>query len=127
MPIRDIRTADVLFVIRQVEERGALNVAGRIKQRVSSIFRYVIQTGYAEFNPVDALKDLTYTRKVQHRKSISLDQLPAYLSALDSYPGYLFTQYALKLITMTFVRPGELRSAEWKDVDIDKAIWRIPA
>ena len=127
MPIRDIRTADVLFVIKQIEERGALDVAGRIKQRISSIFRYAIQTGYAEFNPVDALKDVIQTRKVQHRKSISLDQLPAYLNALDTYPGYLLTQYALKLITMTFVRPGELRSAEWKDVDIDKAIWRIPA
>jgi integrase len=127
IPIRDIRTADVLYIIRKIEERGALDVAGRIKQRVSSIFRYAIQTGYAEFNPVDALKDVIQSRKVQHRKSIKLDQLPAYLNALDNYQGYLLTQYALKLITMTFVRPGELRSAEWKDVDLDKAIWRIPA
>jgi integrase len=127
MPIRDIRTADVLFVIRKIEVRGALNVAGRVKQRISSIFRYAIQTGYAEFNPADALKDVIQTRKVQHRKSIKLDELPAYLNALDSYQGYLLTQHALKLITMTFVRPGELRSAEWKDIDIDKAIWRIPA
>jgi integrase len=86
-----------------------------------------MQTGYAEHNPVDALKDVIKTRKVKHRKSIKLDELPAYLNALDNYPGYLLTQHALKLITMTFVRPGELRSAEWKDIDLNKAIWRIPA
>ena len=127
IPIRDIRTTDVLYLIRKIEERGALDVAGRIKQRISSIFRYAIQTGHAEFNPVDALKGVIQTRKVKHRKSIKLDELPAYLNALDNYQGYLLTQHALKLITFTFVRPGELRSAEWKDFDLDKAIWRIPA
>jgi integrase len=86
-----------------------------------------IQTGYAEYNPVEALKDVLKTRKVQHRQSIQLDQLPAYLSALDNYSGYSVTRYALQFITMVFVRPGELRSAEWKDIDLDKAIWRIPA
>jgi integrase len=127
MSVRDIRTADVLFVIRQIEQRGALDVAGRIKQRISSIFRYAIQTGYAEFNPVDALKDVIQTRKVQHRKSLKLDELPAFLNAIDDYSGYDLTKYAVKFIAYTFVRPGELRSAEWKDFDLDKGIWRIPA
>ena len=127
MPITDIKARDVLYVVKQIEERGALDIASRVKQRISSVFRYAMQTGYAEHNPVDALKDVIQTRKVQHRKSIALDQLPAYLNALDSYQGYPTTRYALQLITMTFVRPGELRSAEWKDIDLDKAIWRIPA
>ncbi len=117
----------MLYVVRKIEARGALDVAARVKQRINSIFRYAIQTGYAEYNPVEALKDVLTTRKVQRRKSIQLDQLPAYLNALDSYQGNSVTRYALQFITMTFVRPGELRSAEWKDVDIDKAIWRIPA
>jgi integrase len=127
MSITDIKARDVLYVVKLIEERGALDIASRVKQRISSVFRYAMQTGYAEHNPVDALKDVIKTRKVQHRKSIKLDQLPAYLNALDNYPGYLLTQHALKLITMTFVRPGELRSAEWNDIDLDKAIWRIPA
>jgi len=127
MPITDIKTSDVLYVVRKIEARGALDVAARVKQRINSIFRYAIQTGYAEYNPVEALKDVLTTRKVQHRQSIQLDQLPAYLKALDSYQGNSVTRYALQFITMTFVRPGELRSAEWKDIDIDKAIWRIPA
>jgi integrase len=127
MPIKEIKTSDVLYVVRKIEARGALDVAARVKQRINSIFRYAIQTGYAEYNPVEALKDVLKTRKVQHRQSIQLDQLPAYLSALDKYSGYSVTRYALQFITMVFVRPGELRSAEWKDIDLDKSIWRIPA
>lgn len=127
MPINDIKTRDVLHVVRLIEDRGALDIAGRVKQRISAIFRYAIQTGYAEFNPVDALKDVIKTRKVEHRKALKQEQLPVYLNALDDYQGYLLTRYALQLITYTFVRPGEIRSAEWKDIDLKKAIWRIPA
>ncbi len=127
LPINDIKTRDVLHVVRQVEDRGALDVAGRVKQRISSIFRYAIQTGYVDFNPVDALKDVIRTRKVQHRKSLRFEQLPVFLNSLDDYSGYLLTRYALQLIAYTFVRPGELRSAEWKDIDLDKSIWRVPA
>jgi integrase len=127
MPINDIKTRDVLYIVRQIDDRGALDVAGRVKQRISSIFRYAIQTGYVDFNPVDALKDVIRTRKVQHRKSLKLEQIPVFLNALDDYPGYLLTRYALQLITYTFVRPGELRSAKWKEIDLEKGIWRIPA
>jgi len=67
------------------------------------------------------------TRKVQHRKSLKLEQLPVFLNALDDYQGYHLTRYALKFIAYTFVRPGEIRSAEWKDIDLENAIWRIPA
>lgn len=127
MLINDIKTRDVLHVVKMIEDRGALDVASRVKQRISSVFRYAIQTGYIEFNPVDALKDVIRTRKVQHRKSLKLEQLPVFLNALDDYPGYVLTRYALQMIAYTFVRPGELRHAEWKDIDLDKAIWRIPA
>lgn len=127
MAIKDIRTSDVLYVIKKIEGRGALDVAGRVKQRISSIFRYAVQTGYVEFNPVDSLKDIFQTRKVQHRKSIKQEALPAFLKAFDDYTGYVLTKYALQLIAYTFVRPGELRSAEWADFDIGKSTWRIPA
>ena len=126
MSVKDIRTADVLYVIKKIEGRGALDVASRVKQRISSILRYAIQIGIIEFNSVDALKDVIKTRKVQHRKSLKLEELPSFLNALDTYKGYPLTKYALQLIAYTFVRPGELRSAEWADIDMDKAIWRIP-
>ena len=125
--IKDIKTPDVLFVIRKIEGRDALDVASRVKQRISAIFRYAIQTSYVELNPVDQLKDVILTRKVQHRKYLPPDELPQFLERLDRYSGYPLTRYALQIIMHTFVRPGELRSAEWKDIDLDKAIWRIPA
>ena len=126
MPIKDIKTTDVLYVIRKIEGRGALDVASRVKQRISSVFRFAIQTGIIEHNPADALRNVIETRKVQHRKSIKIEELPSFLNALDTYKGYPLTEFALKFIVYTFVRPGELRSAEWKDIDLDKAIWRIP-
>ena len=127
MPIKDIRTPDVLAVIRQIESRGALDVASRVKQRIRSVLRYAIQTGILEFNVADALDGVIQTRKTQHRKALKLEELPSFLNAIDTYPSYPLTGYALQLIVHTFVRPGELRSAEWKDIDMEKAIWRIPA
>ncbi|MDH5368566.1 MAG: tyrosine-type recombinase/integrase [Gammaproteobacteria bacterium] len=127
MPIKDIRTPDVLSIIRHIESRGALDVASRVKQRTRSVLRYAIQIGILEFNVADALDGVIQTRKPKHRKALKLDELSPFLNALDTYPGYTLTGYALKLIVHTFVRPGELRSAEWKDIDMEKAIWRIPA
>lgn len=127
MSITDIKSRDVLYVVRKIEERGALDVAARVKQRISAIFRYAIQVGYAEHNPVDALKDVLRTRRVQHRKSIKRDELPEFLERLEEYRGYPITKFALKFIVHTFVRPGELRSAEWIDFDFEGSFWRIPA
>jgi len=114
-------------VIRKIEERGALDVAARVKQRISAIFRYAIQVGYAEYNPVDALKDVLQSRRVEHRKSIKRDELSEFLEALHDYRGYPITRLALKFIVYTFVRPGELRSAVWADINFENKIWRIPA
>jgi len=127
IPVKDIKTPAVLYVIRQIEKRGALDVATRVKQRISGILRYASYMGIIEYNPVDALKDVIQTRKVQHRKAIKLEELPSFLNALDDYSGYKLTKLALQLIVYTFVRPGELRSAEWKDFDLENKIWRIPA
>ena len=127
MTMIEIEARDILYVVKKIEERGAFDVAARVKQRISAVFRYAIQLGYVGYNPVDALKDVLKVRKVRHRMSIKLDELAVYLVELDSYRGYPITRYALEFIIHTFVRPGELRSAEWKDIDLEKAIWRIPA
>jgi integrase len=84
MPIRDIRAANVLRVIKKIEERGTLDVASRVKQRISPFCRYAIQLSHIELNTEDALKDVKETRKITHRKSLKLDQLPAFLNSLDS-------------------------------------------
>ena len=115
------------FALRLIEDRGALDVAARVKQRISAIFRYAVQVGYCDYNPVDALKDVLQTRRVQHRKHVKGEDLQEFLERLEEYRGYPITQLALKFIIHTFVRPGEIRSAEWDDFDLQNRVWRIPA
>ena len=106
--------------------RGALDVASRVLQRTSAVFRYAIQTGRATSNPAADMKGVLKTRKVEHRAAISRDELPEFLKELDSYPGDPVTRLALKLIILTFVRTGELRGARWGEFDVDQWQWRIP-
>jgi integrase len=114
-------------VIRAVEFRGALDVASRVLQRTSAVFRYAIQTGRATYNPAADMKWVLKTRKVEHRSAISRVELPDFLKKLDSYSGDPVTKLALRLIVLTFVRTGELRGARWEEFDLDQGEWRIPA
>ena len=127
IPIQDVQTLDCLSVIRVVEARGALDVASRVKQRISSVFRYAIQTARCQFNPADQLQGVIETRKVKHMAALSAEALPAFLNKLESYQGYAVTKLALKFHIHTFVRPGELRGARWKEFNLEKREWRIPA
>ena len=125
--IKEITPPMILGVIRAVESRGALDVASRILQRTSAIFRYAIQTGRATYNPAADMKGVLKTRKVEHRSAISRGELPDFLKKLDSYSGDPITKLALKLIVLTFVRTGELRGAQWGEFDVGQREWRIPA
>ncbi|MCU7812681.1 MAG: tyrosine-type recombinase/integrase, partial [Candidatus Thiodiazotropha sp. (ex Notomyrtea botanica)] len=125
--IGDIKTLDCLSVIRAVEERGALDVAGRVKQRMSSVFRYAVQTARIDFNPADQLQGVITTRMVTHRASLKAEVLPNFLKALDDYRGHELTRLALNLLLLTFVRPGELRAARWDEFHLRAKQWRIPA
>ena len=127
LPIKEITPPMVLSVIRAVESRGALDVASRVLQRTSAIFRYAIQTGRAVYNPAADMKGVLKTRKVEHRSTISRGELPDFLKKLDSYSGDPITKLALRLIVLTFVRTGELRGARWEEFDVDQGEWRIPA
>jgi len=127
IPVDQIVAQDALGVIRKIEARGALDVAARVKQRMSAVFRYAIYTGKATTNPMDALKDVIQTRKVAHRRSVPIEALPAFLKDLEDYRGYAITRLALKLLLLTFVRPGELRGAQWKEIDLKRKEWRVPA
>lgn len=128
MAMDKITSKDCLLVVRKVEERGALDVASRVKQRMSAVFRYGVYTGYNENNPVDALKDVIKSRKVTHRKSLDVKKLPSFLHKLQHAENITpATKVALELLVLTFVRPGELRAAKWKEFDFDAKEWRIPA
>jgi integrase len=127
LPIKEITPPIVLSVIRAVESRGELDVASRVLQRISAVFRYAIQTGRASYNPGADMKGILKTRKVEHRSTISRGELPDFLKKLDSYSGDPITKLALRLIVLTFVRTGELRGARWEEFDTDQGEWRIPA
>jgi integrase len=127
LPVKEITPPMVLEVIRAVESRGALDVASRVLQRTSAVFRYAIQTGRASYNPAADMKGVLKTRKVEHRSAIPQGELPDFLKKLDSYSGYPITKLALRLIVLTFVRTGELRGARWEEFDVDQGEWRIPA
>jgi len=126
-PIAEIQPPEILSTIRKVEARGALNVAGRLLQRCSNVFRYAIQTGRATLNPAGDLQGTLKTRKVTHQHSLPRTELPKFLKGLNTYEGLLQTRLALRFLVLTFVRTGELRGAKWEEIDLDAKEWRIPS
>jgi integrase len=126
--ISEITSPDLLTALRRVEERGALETAHRIKQICGQVFRYAIATGRAEHDITLALKEAIPPAKAKHHSTITDPrEIGCLLRAIDGYEGMFITKCALKLAPLVFVRPGELRHAEWSEFDINKAEWRIPA
>jgi integrase len=116
-----------LGCLRRVEKRGALETAHRILQNVGAIFRYAIVTGRAERDTSADLRGALPPAKPKHHPSITDPKaIGELLRLMDTYEGSFVTKCALKLAPLVFIRPGELRNGEWKEVDIEKAEWRIP-
>jgi integrase len=126
-PIAEITPAELLDVLRVIENRGALDLAGRLLQRCNAVFRYAIASCRLESNPARDLKGALKPPQKKHYASLSSDDLPEFLEKLDEFDGYKTTQLAIRLLMLTFVRTGELRAAQWKEFDIEKRLWRIPA
>ncbi|PWB88530.1 tyrosine-type recombinase/integrase [Methylosinus sporium] len=126
-PIAEITAPEILAVLRKVESRGRLETAARLRGTIGEVFRFAVATGRAEGDPTGALKGAIATPIVQHRAAIIEPKaFGGLLRAIASYEGAPETCVALELMTLTFVRPGELRSAEWAEFDLDKAVWAIP-
>ena len=127
-PIAQISAPELLAVLRKVEERGALDTAHRILQDTSRIFRYAIATGRAERDPGADLKGaLPVPRKGHFSTIVDTKEIGQLLRDIDAYSGNLIVRAALRLAPYVFVRPGELRKAEWTEFDLENAEWRIPA
>jgi len=128
-PVAEISPKELLQALRAVEARGALDVASRLLQRSGAVFRYGIAAGYCDRNPAADLQGALKTRKVTHRPALKEADLPEFLAKLDAYDGHLLTKLALRFLLLTFVRPGELRAAEWQEFQLegDAPTWRIPA
>jgi len=126
-PIKDIKAPELLTVLRLIEQRDALDLCRTIAQYCTRIFAYAIATGRAENNPALALRGALKTPVSTHHAHLKASDLPEFLKKLEAYDGELQTKLGLKLLLLTFVRTTELRGAEWKEIDFDKAEWRIPA
>ena len=127
-PIADLSAPEFLSVGRRIESRGAVESAHRILQNCGQVMRYAIATGRAERNPVADLKGALPPSAERHHPAITeAKAVGALLRAMDGYSGGLVAKSALRLAPLVFVRPGELRHAEWAEIDLDNAEWNIPA
>jgi integrase len=127
-PVASIEADELLATIRRIESRGALDSAHRCLGYCSQIFRYAIATARAKRNPAADLRGALPPTKGGHFASIiDPEKVGELLRAIDGYEGAFLTRCALRLAPLTFVRPGELRTAEWGHVDLRAAEWRIPA
>jgi integrase len=128
-PIAEITPRELLEqVLRRVEEAGKIETVHRLKQRCGQVFRYAIATGRAERDPTPDLRGALSTAKTRSHAAITEPgKIGELLRAIDSYQGSFVARCALRLTPLVFVRPGELRRAEWAEFDLDGALWSIPA
>ncbi|ESQ84959.1 tyrosine-type recombinase/integrase [Asticcacaulis benevestitus] len=126
-PISDIEPYELLAALKEVEARGTHETAKRMRAFAARVFRYAIITGRARHNPAADLGEALISPKVTHHAAIIEPKaVGALLRAIDGYEGNTTTKLALRLAPHVFVRPGELRHAEWSEIDFDAAVWRIP-
>ncbi|MGH8586821.1 MAG: tyrosine-type recombinase/integrase [Gammaproteobacteria bacterium] len=127
-PVREITAPELLEVLRRIESRGAIETAHRAHQNCGRVFRYAVATGRAERDPAADLRGALPPAEEKHHAAITDPKaIGALLRAIDGYQGSFVTQCALRLAPLTFVRPGELRKAEWSEIALMSAEWRIPA
>lgn len=123
-----ITAPEILAALRRIEARGAHETARRVRQICGQVFRYAISTGRADRDPSADLRGaLTPTEPVHHAAITDPKKAGELLRVLDSYEGTIVVSSALCLAPLVFVRPGELRKAEWSEIDLDRAEWTIPA
>ncbi|WP_063695504.1 tyrosine-type recombinase/integrase [Bradyrhizobium embrapense] len=126
-PIAEIAASELLDALRKIERRGRYDTARRARSLAGRVFRYAIATGRAERDPSGDLAGALISPKVQHRAAITEPKaVGALMRAIDDIDGQVTTRAALQLIALTFVRPGELRHAEWTEFDLQGAVWSIP-
>lgn len=126
-PLGEITARELLDTLRKVESTGMLETAKRAKVKAGQVFRYAILEGITDNDPTSSLRGALKSPKVKHHAAIvDPAKVGELLRAIDGFTGQYVTLCALKLAPLLFVRPGELRQAEWAEFDLDEAMWRIP-
>jgi integrase len=126
-PISTIGPREVLATVQRIETRGAIDSAHRVKQICGQVFRFAVATGSAERDVTADLKGaLATVPKSNYAAITEPKQAGDLMRSIHAYTGHPYAVAALKLSPLVFVRPGELRAAEWAEIDLDAAEWRIP-
>lgn len=128
LAINEIEPADVLGAIRKIESKGNLESARRTLQLASAVFRYAVATARLASDPTRDLRGALTAPTVTHYGAVTdASRVGELLRAIDGYEGQGFVKAAMQLAPHVFVRPGELRHAEWSEIDLEGALWIIPA
>ena len=128
LPIADIEPADILTAVRRIESKGKLESAKRTLQLAGSVFRYAVATARLKSDPTRDLRGALMNPTVTHYGAVlDPEGVGELLRAIDGYEGQPITKLAMQLAPHVFVRPGELRHAEWSEFDFNGALWTIPA
>jgi integrase len=124
LPIHEVTAPQLLAALRQVERTGSIETAHRLRTLAGQVYRYAISTERAERDIAADLRDTLRPAETKHHAAIvTPEDIGPLLRAIDGYGGYPATLAALQLAPLVFVRPGELRQAEWKDFDLDAGEW----
>lgn len=128
MRITDVKRSDTLRVMRRVEERGAFDVAKKVRTWMSQIFRHAIVEGYIELNPASDLDVVAVAApKARNNPIIQIGEVPAFIAAVEAARLSRITKIGIQLLLLTGVRTGELRQARLEQLDLDAGLWTIPA
>ena len=127
-PLDDIEPFEVLAPLKRLEARGKHETAKKCRSFAGRVFRYGVATTRCSSDPTSLLKGaLRAPRPTHYAAIVDPEKLGGLLRAIDDFEGYKLTKYALQIAPHIFVRPGELRHADWDEFDLEEGIWRIPA
>ncbi len=126
-PVQEVRPKDIVKVIQAIEARGATDIASRVKQFLTAIFRLAVQKGYIEVNPAGDLRGVLVPHKTNHFPALTAPQLPEFFQRLKAYEsrGRRLTILAIRFMMHTFMRNTEMRSARRGDFDLKWKVWNI--
>ncbi len=127
LPIRSVKAAHILAIIKSVEKRGASTVAINIRGWCSAVFEYAIANLKSDYDPVSALKNSIVRPKVKHNVALKPDQISELLKQMSENAPFRTTAIALELLLLTFVRTVELRKSTWDEFNLVEGVWQIPA
>lgn len=127
VPISSIGPVDVLEVLRKIEAKGSTEMLKRVRARIGEIFIFAIANGIATSNPTEGLHKAVKTHTEQRRPALRASELRDFFIRLEAVRISQPIKLAIRLLVLTFVRPGELRCAQWPEFDLNAGVWTVPA